>query len=77
VTDAIAEVLGTRVHCLCTNGFGAARDVLASRYVTDDRDLFREGVRVPDYVVRPKRSYAVSHVMPQWVEALGLTRREV
>ena len=24
VTDAIAEVVGTRVHCLCTNGFGAS-----------------------------------------------------
>ena len=79
VTDAIAEALGTHVHCLCTNGFGAAKSVLVSPYVTDSAEDFEGGVvtRATHYqdegrMPKPK-DYRVSTVMPQWLEVLGLS----
>ena len=73
VADAIAEMVGARVHCLCTNGVGAARDVLASPICTDVRafeyDVARwVGVDLPP--IRPVADYRVSTVIQRWEEVL-------
>ena len=73
VADAIAEMVGARVHCLCTNGVGAAREVLASPVCTDVRafeyDVARwVGVDLPP--IRPVADYRVSTVIKRWEEVL-------
>ena len=71
VADYIAEVVGARVHCLCTEGYGAAREVLASPWLTDDVSEFINGVRGrPTTVVEPKIDVRCSKVLPLWEEAL-------
>jgi hypothetical protein len=72
VTDAIAEVVGTRVHCLCTNGFGASKEALTSPFVTDSATAFIANMS-RSYTVTRVNDYSVSHVMPMWLEALGLS----
>lgn len=75
VTDAIAEAVGTRVHCLCTAGFGGAREVLSSQYLTEDPEKFEElfvGSVAWHREVRCQtnpRDFSVSHIFPRW-EAL-------
>ena len=73
VADAIAEVVGARVHCLCTNGFGAARDVLSSSYLTTDLKIFLDGVleaRDTPGLAVPRGDYFVSSVIKQWERTL-------
>ena len=72
VADAIAEVVGTRVHCLCTNGVGAARDVLNSPYIHTDPVAFEHDVisALGSGPVVPKADYSVSTVIKKWEEVL-------
>jgi len=74
VTDAIAEAVGTRVHCLCTNGLGAACEVLESPYVTVDPVAFEHGVLNPAHLTgeMTRKDWRVSKIMPQWIRVLGL-----
>jgi len=72
VADAIAEARGTRVHCLCTNGFGAAREALVSPYLTDDASAFESCVMLPLQDYPPPKDWRVSTVMPKWLDVLGL-----
>lgn len=44
VADAIAEVVGARVHALFTNGMGASADVLSSPWLTTSEDTFERWV---------------------------------
>ena len=75
VTDAIAEVVGTRVHALFTRGLGASREVLASSYLTEDSETFEVGVlkALGKPATQPKSDYRVSTIMPRWLPVLGLT----
>lgn len=78
VTDAIAEVVGTRVNVLCTNGVGAAREVLSgAAIVTEDADSFARCIRawhgkwgssLTNFTDR-----RVSTLIPRWIEAMGLS----
>ena len=72
VTDAIAEAVGTRVHCLCTHGFGAALEELSSPYVTMDPMVFLQGVREGTGLGTQKDDFRVSTILPRWIKALGL-----
>jgi hypothetical protein len=69
VTDAIAEVLGCRVHCLCTNGVGAIDEVLESPYVTSLPYAFRHGV-LNSRPYRTSKDFRVSTIMPRWLPVL-------
>lgn len=72
VCDAIAEVLGRRVHVLHTGEMGAARDTLVSPYLTRDLKEFEDGVMFPFLDYPPPRDYRVSTIMPRWMAVLGL-----
>lgn len=72
VCDAIAEVVGTRVHVLHTGEMGAARDTLVSPYLTRDLKEFEDGVMFPFLDYPPARDYRVSTIMPRWMAVLGL-----
>jgi hypothetical protein len=71
VTDAIAEAVGTRVHCLCKNGFGGAREALSSEYLTDDALKFGADIvlAAKEQRVPVPHDYRVSTIFPLW-EAL-------
>lgn len=75
VTDAIAEVVGTRVHCLCTNGVGATAESLSEgAVVVTDPGEFAQWVRwrpgPGGYIVAPRSDYRVSTIIPRWIKAL-------
>jgi hypothetical protein len=74
VADAIAEVVGARVHCLCTNGKGGAVDVLASPYLTEG-DAFEQNVimaheKWPTELPTPRADYRASTIIKRWEEVL-------
>ena len=72
VADAIAELVGTRVHCMCVHGTGAARDVLSSPWVTEDWAAFGSGVvsAIGSGPAVPRGDYRVSTVIKKWEEVL-------
>lgn len=72
VTNAIAEVVGTRVHCLCVKGLGAAREALASPYLTENEEEFAFHLQnVISATPKRKRDYSVASILPQWLAAIG------
>lgn len=75
VADAIAEVVGARVHCLCTNGFGGARDALSSQSLTVHPDMFEKYMvmtheKWPTLLPEPRADYRVSTIIKRWEEVL-------
>jgi len=72
VTDALAEAVGTRVHCLRTGEIGAAREVLVSPYLTADPAEFERGVLFPALPYPPPNDWRASRVLPMWKRLLGL-----
>lgn len=54
----LAEVLGCKIHLLCTKGFGALKEVLNSDLVTDNKDKFITDIldapQNGGYVIKPK-----------------------
>jgi hypothetical protein len=72
VADAIAELVGTRVHCWCVNGYGAARDVLLSEFVTSRVERFVQGVLAARGapLAKPRGDYRVSTIIKEWERVL-------
>jgi hypothetical protein len=72
VADAIAEVVGTRVHGLFLHGMGASRDVLSSPWLTGDSRDFEAGVvsAIGSGPAVPRGDYRVSTVIKRWEEVL-------
>ena len=75
VTDAIAEVLGCRVHALFTNGYGASKDVISMSFATDSPQEFRKMCEWgPSFKHEGKTAdYRASTLLPRWREVMGLT----
>jgi hypothetical protein len=72
VSDAIAEAVGTRVHCLRTGEIGASREALVSPYLTADPAEFERGVLFPALPYPPPNDWRASRVLPKWIDVLGL-----
>jgi hypothetical protein len=72
VADAIAELVGARVHCWCQNGAGAAPDVLSSPIALDEEGFRQDVMRWKGTMQRgaPKGDYRVSTVIKRWEEVL-------
>jgi hypothetical protein len=75
VCDAIAEVVGTRVHTLHTGELGAVRETLVSPYLTDNYEEFASGVMFPMKPYPKARDVRLSKIMPMWLDVLGLERK--
>lgn len=79
VTDAIAQILGTRVHCWAVNGLGGAPEALTpSPWFTTDGDQFASEFRKA-YHAPPNvgfdvvgRDFRASRIIPMWRELLDL-----
>lgn len=72
VADAIAEVVGARVHALFTDGMGASADVLSSPFLTTNPASFEAGVLDSRCYVppTPRADYRVSRIINRWEEVL-------
>lgn len=72
VCDAIAEAVGTRVHCLFTGEVGASPEAIVSPYLTTHIAGFQDGVLFPNKPYPRAKDWRVSTIMPQWLKLLGL-----
>jgi hypothetical protein len=85
VTDAIAQILGCRVHVFCNGDPGALPDTLGAwHYVTNNLDQFHREFLASYHAPplepsfdhqRHLRDYRPKKIIPQWMKLLGLEKR--
>jgi len=77
VTDAIAEVVGTRVYGYFPNGFGATLEVLENSFTASDLPTFRRALERRDkhdseFPWNTRRDLRASTIIRQWWQLMGL-----